>query len=415
MGRQFEETYRLKPAFADNPGNLKKQLFIEETQARIQSALSQRPKNIAYFEEIMYTRDGGSTGRPRVGYFCNMVPHEIIAAMGAEAVRLDCGNNAAAVVGEEVLSGEICPLAKASFGSFLREDSLANTCDLLVLPTSCDAKRKMGEVVNDFKPTFMFNLPPEQNHSLYSRQSYLEVLRLVQFLRKRLRLPLYRRRLAETIELGRERTLLVRELQELRIRKPRALTASDFLLIIQSSQFRPVDLSEWIGEARNVRDEIEAYEPKRRSLRPRLVLTGAPMVWPNFKVLNVFDEAGADIVADTLCTGAQCFFDPIVRNERGKRHMLRALANRYVYASICPCFISQTKRINRILELVEGSQADGVVNYSLRLCQVFDVETYRIEKILKSRKASYINIRTDYSLEDTEQLRVRIEAFLETL
>jgi benzoyl-CoA reductase/2-hydroxyglutaryl-CoA dehydratase subunit BcrC/BadD/HgdB len=43
------------------------------------------------------------------------------------------------------------------------------------------------------------------------------------------------------------------------------------------------------------------------------------------------------------------------------------------------------------------------------------VENYRVTKVLKARQIHHINIRTDYSLEDTEQLRIRIEAFLETL
>jgi benzoyl-CoA reductase/2-hydroxyglutaryl-CoA dehydratase subunit BcrC/BadD/HgdB len=160
---------------------------------------------------------------------------------------------------------------------------------------------------------------------------------------------------------------------------------------------------------------VKSAEPARKSLRPRLILTGAPAVWPNFKVLNLLEECGADVVADTLCTGAQCCFDPVVIDEKSMQSLLRALANRYVYAAICPCFISQTTRINRILDLREEMKADGVVNYSLRLCQLFDIENYRIGRTLKARKIPFLNVRTDYSLEDTEQLRVRIEAFLETL
>jgi benzoyl-CoA reductase/2-hydroxyglutaryl-CoA dehydratase subunit BcrC/BadD/HgdB len=273
----------------------------------------------------------------------------------------------------------------------------------------------MGEVLNDFKPVFMFNLPLEQNHSRFARQSYLEILRLKEFLEKHLRTRLSGRDLREAVKLGQRRTCIVRELQKLRIEKPRSLSIQDFFLMIQSSLFRPVDLSVWIEETTKVKEQIISHESERKSLRPRLVLTGAPMVWPNYKVLNILEESGADIVADTLCTGAQSCFDPVVTDERGKRPLLRALVNRYVFASICPCFISQTTRISRILELVDECKADGVVNYSLRLCQLFDVENYRIEQTLKAYKIPYINIRTDYSLEDTEQLRIRIEAFLETL
>jgi benzoyl-CoA reductase/2-hydroxyglutaryl-CoA dehydratase subunit BcrC/BadD/HgdB len=415
MIKQFDTTYTLTPRFEENPGNLKKQRFIEEEQIRVQSELTLRPSNIEYFEKLMYSGDFRKKDRPRVGCFCNMIPQELIWALGAEPVRLDCGNSAAALLGEEMLSGEICPLAKASFGIFLREDSLANTCNVLILPTSCDAKRKMGEILNDFKPTSMFNMPPEQNHSRFAKQSYLEILRLKEFLEKHLKTRLSGRALREAVKLGQRRTQIVRELQKLRIEKPGSLSLRDFFLMIQSSLFRPVDLQEWLEETMKVKEQIISYEPERKSLRPLLILTGAPMVWPNYKVLNILEESGADIVADTLCTGAQSCFDPVVMDEHGKRPLLRALVNRYVFASVCPCFISQTTRINRILDLVDEGKADGVVNYSLRLCQLFDVESYRIERTLKAQKTPYMTIRTDYSLEDTEQLRIRIEAFLETL
>lgn len=415
MDKQFENTYKLAPEWSDNPGIAKKRRFIEDVQIRAQKNLPNRPSNIGYFENLMYGHDFPKGNVPRVGYFCNMIPNEIIAAMGAEPVRLDCGNNAAALVGEEMLAGEICPLAKASFGDFLHEDSLANSCDVLVLPTSCDAKRKMGEVLNDFKPVFMFNLPPEQNHEQYAKQSYLEVLRLVEFLKMRLKMKLSGRNLRSAVVTGQKRTQIIRDIQEIRINKPRSLAFADFLLIIQASQFRTSNLAQWLDEAAKVRTEMEAFQPDRKSLRPRLVLTGAPMIWPNFKALNILEEAGADVVADTLCSGAQSLYDPVITDERNKRSLLRAIANRYVYASICPCFISQATRLNRILELAGQCKADGVMNYSLRLCQLFDVENYRIERVLKERKIPYMNVRSDYSLEDTEQLRVRIEAFLETL
>lgn len=414
MDTQFENSYPLKPGFFDNPGNLKKQRFIEEEQIRFQRELIKRPANIGYFENLMYTRDFSKKQKPRVGYLCNMIPREIISALGAEPVRLDCGNAAAVLVGEEMLCGDICPLAKSSFGSFLNHESIAQFCDAIVIPTSCDAKRKMGEILNDFKPVFMFTLPPEQKHNRFAGHSYREILRLVKFLEKKLDTRLSAKKLREHVRLSRQITSLVRKLQKLRIEKPGSLSVCDLFLIIQSSLFRPADLSEWIKQTAAVCDEMERFSPERKNLKPKLILTGAPVIWPNFKILNLFEECGADIVADTLCTGVQSCFDPVISGEWTKGSILRALVNKYVYASICPCFISQTTRINRILELVESSKADGVVNYSLRLCQLFDIENYKIEQVLKSKKVPYLNLRTDYSLEDKEQLRIRIEAFLET-
>jgi benzoyl-CoA reductase/2-hydroxyglutaryl-CoA dehydratase subunit BcrC/BadD/HgdB len=144
-------------------------------------------------------------------------------------------------------------------------------------------------------------------------------------------------------------------------------------------------------------------------------LTGAPLIWPNFKLLNLVEECAADIVADTLCSGVQGLFDPVVVDEKDWGALMRALASRYVFGSACPCFSSQGTRLSRVMDLVKEYKADGVLHHGLRLCQLFDIETYRVSQVLKAQKIPLINLRTDYSLEDTEQLRVRLEAFLETL
>lgn len=409
---QFDQRYRVDPHRVDDPGARKRSRFVAQQQRELQAEFAPRPANIAFFEDLLENPPTGDA--PRVGYFCSMIPVELVHALGARAVRLGCGNPALVQPGEEVLSGEICPLAKASFAAFLDEESLANSCDLLVVPTSCDAKRKLGEVLADYKPTFMLNLPPEQDARRYGRFSAGEISRLAGFLTGHLGKRLSTRRLLEAIDLGRERSAFVRRLQALRAEKPAALSVRDFFVVIQSS-FTGADLAPWLAEAKKVLDEVERFEVSRRRLRPRLVLTGAPILWPNFKPLNLIEESGADVVADTLCSGAQSCFDPVVIDERGRKALMRALAQRYVFASPCPCFISQATRLSRVLDLVGELGADGVVSYGLRLCQLFDMEAYRLSRIMRARRIPFLNLRTDYSLEDTEQLRVRLEAFLETV
>ena len=76
----------------------------------------------------------------------------------------------------------------------------------------------------------------------------------------------------------------------------------------------------------------------------------------------------------------------MVYDERGRTGLLRALGARYVFSSLCPCFISQATRMSRVLDLVEEFKADGVLNYGLRLCQLFDMEAYRLQRVLKSKR-----------------------------
>jgi benzoyl-CoA reductase/2-hydroxyglutaryl-CoA dehydratase subunit BcrC/BadD/HgdB len=192
------------------------------------------------------------------------------------------------------------------------------------------------------------------------------------------------------------------------------MSVRDLMVIVQSST-AGADPDEWLAKAVEVLEWAKSASPGRKRVRPRLVLTGAPMIWPNFKPLNLIEECGADVVADTLCSGVGGAFDPVVVTEKSTSALLSALAQRYIFGSACPCFISPATRISRVLDLVHEHRADGVLHYGLRLCQLFDIELYRLSALLKERKIPFMNLRTDYSLEDTEQLRVRLEAFLETL
>jgi len=415
MSRPLERPYTLPPAHSDNPGNRRKQALVEADQRRRLEDAPHRPASIPYFVERLVGAAAAPKPRPRVGILCNFAPVEILMAAGADPVRLDCGNSAAAVAGEELLAGDICPLAKATIGIFMREDGLPRTCDAFVVPDACDAKRKMADLLADYGPVFAFALPADKDTERHGDEAAAELKRLAAFAANVTGRAPDRSSLRAAIRLTARRSDLVRRIQEARVAQPGTLSIRDFFVCIQSSLFSPEPLETWIEPAARLLAEIERFTPERRSRRPRVVLTGSPVIWPNFKPLNVLEECGAHVVADTLCSGAQACLDPAVAAENSLDACYRALANRSVFGAICPCFSSQATRLNRILDLAEKTRADGIVQYSLRLCQPFDLENYRLERVLKERRIPFLNLRTDYSLEDTEQLRVRIEAFLETL
>ncbi|MBN2143065.1 MAG: 2-hydroxyacyl-CoA dehydratase [Candidatus Aureabacteria bacterium] len=416
MSPQFDRLYPVQPA-GDKISSVvsAKQHETEEAELRFMKTFANRPSNIGFFESIVTEKMFSKKTVPRVGYFCRFIPEEIIWALGAEPVRLDCGNNALVPVGEEALCGGICPVAKASFGMFMMKDSLASSCDILLLTAACDAKKKLGEIFSDSRPVFVLNLPPEKNQTLYADFVLSEIFRLVVFLEKKLNVKLSAGKLQSAIEMTKERYNLVMEISQMRMQNPSLLSIHDFYLIIQSSSFYPVPFSKWLSETRAVCREMRLSKLPADKAVLRLLLTGVPVIFPNFKVLNLIHEAGAEVVADTLCSGIQSFSDRIILDELDRKSLLRALLNRSVFASLCPCFISQTWRINRILELLSEIRIDGVLQYSFKSCQLFDMEDYRIEKILKVKGMPYLNLSTDYSPHDSEQLRIRLEAFFEMI
>ena len=75
-----------------------------------------------------------------------------------------------------------------------------------------------------------------------------------------------------------------------------------------------------------------------------------------------------------------------------------------------------TGRIELLDRLIAEFSVDGVVDLTWQACHTYNIEAYTIGRFVREqRRLPFLHLETDYSTSDTEQLRVRIEAFLEML
>lgn len=81
----------------------------------------------------------------------------------------------------------------------------------------------------------------------------------------------------------------------------------------------------------------------------------------------------------------------------------------------CACFTPNDARIDDIVRLAKEYKVDGVIDTNLKFCCLYDTESYHVEEALKKEGIPLLKIETDYTDEDAEQLRTRIEAFVEML
>ena len=95
-----------------------------------------------------------------VGMFCSFVPTELVYAAGALPVGLCAFTDEPIPAAEAHLPRNLCPLIKASYGF-----ALTDTCpyfyfsDLVVGETTCDGKKKMFELLDEIKETYVMQLP----------------------------------------------------------------------------------------------------------------------------------------------------------------------------------------------------------------------------------------------------------------
>jgi benzoyl-CoA reductase/2-hydroxyglutaryl-CoA dehydratase subunit BcrC/BadD/HgdB len=127
--------------------------------------------SLDYFRESYQVRitqlsEEKRKGTKVVGTFCLYVPDEIIFAAGADRIVLCGGRTDTIPVAEESLPRNICPLIKSSFGAVVDACCGGNlSCshvqlvDVVVAEATCDGKKKMYEILPEYVPTYVLDLP----------------------------------------------------------------------------------------------------------------------------------------------------------------------------------------------------------------------------------------------------------------
>jgi benzoyl-CoA reductase/2-hydroxyglutaryl-CoA dehydratase subunit BcrC/BadD/HgdB len=81
----------------------------------------------------------------------------------------------------------------------------------------------------------------------------------------------------------------------------------------------------------------------------------------------------------------------------------------------CACFTPNKGRSDDVVRMAKDLGADGVIDYTLQFCGLYEMESNAIEKAVRDAGLPVLKITTDYSMEDVGQLSTRVEAFLEML
>jgi len=210
--------------------------------------------------------------------------------------------------------------------------------------------------------------------------------------------------------------MLLQEINALRTATEPPISGLDALLVSQVALAMDVDAfiraaAELLGELRErIEDDISAYETPG----PRVLMAGTPSPLGNAKVHYAVESSGMRIVADESCTGSRYYRDLVDETPVTLEGLLDAVADRY-FRIDCSCFSPNHERIEHLLDMAELYHVDGVVQNILSFCHGYNVEAKVVEQALQKRDIPMLKVVTDYSFEDLEQLRVRLEPFREIL
>lgn len=356
--------------------------------------------------------------KPHIGTYCVTVPQELIIAAGAVDIKLCSGSFTAFSIGEDVTPRDACPLVKAVAG--MQEIGALppySDCDLMVVPITCDCKKKLASMLEEFTKVHVMQVPLVRQSDELMELFLDELYALIPVFEEVTGNRITMAALQNGVSAVGKAQVQVSRFLKLKKQMPVLIRGTHAMAVMNALSYMPIET--WTASVRALCDELEKRRNEdfaiTRKTQPRILITGSPVVFPNIKVPLLIEEMGGALVADETCMGDRFLYDPIAVSDNTFDGIMRAIANRAIRPCTCPTFCDTSTRIYRLKQMIKVNQVEGIVYHVLRGCLVYDFEYQLIENEMSKLGIPIIRVESDYNEEDIEQLRVRIEAFIELI
>ena len=369
------------------------------------------------FEEVYCHQKELHADKVKVGTMCIQIPSEIIYALDGVPVRLCNGFYTDDEIGSDLLPQKACPLVKATVGHFA-SGNFSDKPHFIYSPTTCDQKTKAGATIEGFGYEVIDVDFPRLKESEISREYFRRSVKNFSVdLSKRMGKKLTKKRLKNSIAKVGYAQSLYHQLCEYRKKDEVVIRGVDMFLLTNAFFFDKID--SWIDATTKVLAECKERYTQGVSVAakvsPRIVYTGSPPIFPNYKIPMLLEEADAVVVADETCSSNRMFNDRVAVDEWFVNDMLDSMADKYLKACTCPVFTKNEDRIRRIIELVRSYNADGVVYQAFAGCTVYELEQRSVLAAMEREGIPILYLESDYSPSQGGQLSTRVEAFIESL
>ena len=383
-------------------------------------------KGLARVEEIYEDRSKRAIelkeqGKKIIGYLCIYPVIEMLTALDMVPFRIFGDIREPITKADACLPTVVCPFLRSSLDlglkgkyNFLEGTVMSHACEV------CEKTAHIWKTYIEQKYTFFIDVP----HTVHeAAQEHLKGL--LEDFRKTLEAftgkDLSNDKLIKAIKLHNEQRKLVREIYELRKPNPPLISGVETIKLIKSLMSVPVEegndiLKEVLAELKNRKNA-----PQKKKVR--LLLWGS--IIDDASLIEVIENAGANLVMDDTCVGTRPYFDDV----KLTADPLEGLAYHYLVDIKCPRTFREseygetsknhmkdlTSRFGYLTDYARDWKVDGIILHSLRFCDIHAYEIPAIRDFLESKGIKSIYIEPDYTESALGPLRTRIEAFIETL
>lgn len=335
-------------------------------------------------------KDLKESGKKVAGVFCTYTPMEIIYAAGIIPVSLCATTEDSIKYSEADLPKNLCPLIRSSYGF-----AVSDTCpyfyfsDIIIGETTCDGKKKMYELMGEFKNVHIMQLPQNNFDELSLKLWINEMYKLKRKLEETFNVEITDEKLWEAIKFGNQERKNLRKFFELGKLNPSPLSGVSMSSTQDGFGFefdREKKNKEIVEKTMEIYDFWEREYKGKKSNRPRILITGCPVGGVREKILTTIEKAGADIVVYENCSG---FREKLTLIDETMENPIEAIAKKYLNIS-CSVMSPNNKRFDDLDKLIDEYEVDAVIEIVLQACHTFAVESTKVKKFVTEKKLNLI-------------------------
>jgi benzoyl-CoA reductase/2-hydroxyglutaryl-CoA dehydratase subunit BcrC/BadD/HgdB len=202
---------------------------------------------------------------------------------------------------------------------------------------------------------------------------------------------------------------LLRQISETRKSDQPPITGKDFVKLNHASFSLDRDFM-----IKSLESFSEELKEKQGIKGPRILLIGSTIAEGDYKVYDMLEAAGANIVIEDFSEGLR----PYRGEVQNSGDLITSLAEYYfLKREPLPAFFrpATEKRIAFLFKLAKEYKVDGIIWYSMLYREAYDIEGVYFGQQLEKEGIPFIKIVTDYDPSEQDSLRTRLGAFIESI
>ncbi|MDI3535882.1 MAG: hypothetical protein PWP16_30 [Eubacteriaceae bacterium] len=372
-----------------------------------------------YFYNVIYSYlkpEQMLNHKPEIIIMGTGIPEELIYAAGSKPFYILGGSQGAVNWSDDVVPRDTDPVSRSMLGFLLNESFNLAEKALIICPITCDSNRKMAWLLKSSgKNVVTVDIPPDKSDPLAGIKWTQEMKKLSKKISDHTKKRITKKSLmAATKQINKTRKLMAEFISLCEELGP-TFKGSTRMAVLNAYYYSS-DPRAYSMHLKNL--NLELIEKIRTQttqsyVKPSVLLMGSPVFLPNYKIPFLVEDIGMHIEA-TLDTTIQKIY-----SASKKEHQDIDIFTAVIFSQLrydCSTAYSKNEMLYQSASWqIRKNKINGVIFHVLKGQIEYDFELERLEKLFGEASIPVFRLETDYQYQDVEQLRIRMEAFMEML